>query len=193
MNKNYKYKELLNNYVLGLLYFRKLENKTGYYSLKSIITELGDSATPSEINEISKYLEALGFIKAEFVFGDVFISITSTGGVQLEELLDTNPAWKENILQLIRSKNTLNLVELNEENINKAKIPILTLLNEMKDRVSIKFGIFAKDMIDDINILEIELCKNNPDVDILNIKLDSIKGVSLLKSYIPQLRELLNL
>jgi DNA-binding MarR family transcriptional regulator len=194
MNNNYKYK-LLNEHVLGLLYFLKLENKTGYYSLKGIITELGDSAktTPSEINEIAKYLEALGFIKAEFVFGDVFISITPAGIVHIEEVLDTNPTWKENILQLTCLKNTLNLVELNEESIIKAKLPILTLLNTMKESVRVKFGNFAKDAIDDLNILELELCKNNPDVEILAIKLDSIKRVSVLKSYIPQLRELLNL
>jgi|GEM_PF-927850 len=201
----YKYKELLTKYVLVELYFLKLKNKTGYYSLKGIIAKLGDSqkTTASEINEIAKYLEALGQVRVEFTFGDAFISITPAGIVQIEEELGTDPAFADTVSEKLRLVSGLSRVadessedsldEWSEDSITKAKAPILALLNEMQGRVKAKFGDSAKDMVDDLEILKMELGKDNPEVEVLAIKLASAERMSLLKSYIPQLRELLNL
>jgi hypothetical protein len=197
MNKEYNYKELLTREVLAVLYRYKLNKKTGYYSLTGIIASLGEGekTTAQEINEIAKYLEALGYVKAEFTFGDVFVSITPAGIVQIEETLHavSGPGTVESFAIFPNEQQKPQLDEFNEDSIAKAKQPILAMLDEMQGRVKAKFGDSAKDVIDDLNIFKMELGKDNPDVEVLALKLASVERMSLLKSYIPQLRELLNL
>lgn len=195
MNKEYNYKELLTRDVLAVLYLYKLNKETGYYSLTGIIASLGEGekTTAREINEIAKYLEALGYVKAEFTFGDVFVSITPAGIIHIEEMMHSvsGPGTVESFAIFPKEKPQLD--ELNEDSIAKAKRPILAMLDEMLERVKTKFGDSAKDVVDDLNIFKMELSKDNPDVEVLAIKLASAERVSLLKSYILQLRELLNL
>jgi hypothetical protein len=196
MNKEYNYKELLTRDVLAVLYLYKRNKKTGYYSLTGIIASLGEGekTTAREINEIAKYLEALGYVKAEFTFGDVFVSITPAGIIHIEEMMHSvsvGPMTAASFSMFAKEKPQLD--ELNEDSIAKAKQPILAMLDEMLGRVKSKFGDSAEDVMDDLNIFKMELSKNNPDVEVLAIKLASVERVSLLKSYIPELRERLNL
>ncbi len=189
MAENLNYRELL-DIILHILYRLKFEHKKSYHSLSDIINGLDYPLDITDIYEVGKYLEAQGFIKAEFEFGDVFAEITSSGMIYVEEELQFDGKLKNETKADRLSKIIDSVSQYDEDYILEFRKPLINEINEMKNILK-KRRQGSSDIGKDIDILKIEMEKNNPEMDILEIKLNNIERERILKKYVHKIRDIL--
>lgn len=183
MTENINYRELL-DIILQILYKLKFRQNKAYHSLRDIVEGLKYPLDITDIYEAGKYLEAQGFIRPEFEFGDVFAEITSAGMLYVEEKLPKN-GKTDKLLQHID-----NISQYDEELIPEFRKPLLNQIDEMKDILK-KNRRGKSDVGKDLDILKIEIEKINPDMDVIETKLDSIEKERMLKRYAHKIRNIM--
>jgi len=189
MTENLNYRELL-DIILHILYRLKFEREKSYHSLSDIINGLDYPLDITDIYEIGKYLEAQGFIKAEFEFGDVFAEITSYGMIYVEEELQFDGKLKNETKADRLSKIINSVSQYDEDYILEFRKPLINEINKMKNILK-KRRRGSSDIGKDIDILKIEVEKNNPEMDVLEIKLNNIERERILKKYVHKIRDIL--
>lgn len=185
-----KYKDLY-DYIVGVLYSLKKDKKTGYYSLREIVENLEQPSTPSEIFEIGKYLEAEGYVKADFRVGDVFIEITPQGIVYFE---DKSAEFITKFEEFVKQKNNQEKVDkvaskLSAESIQKSKKLVLEKIETIIKHLESAKEINHPDVLIDAKILKLEIEKENPDNEVVTIKIMNLESFAGLKQESNELKE----
>lgn len=185
-----KYKDLY-DYIIGVLYSLKKAKKTGYYSLREIVENLDQPSTPSEVFEIGKYLEAEGYVKADFRVGDVFIEITPQGVVYFE---DKNVEFITKFEEYVKQKNNQEKVDkvaskLSAESIQKSKKLALEKIDSIIRHLEASKGSMHSDILIDAKILKLEIEKENPDNEVVTIKIMNLESFAGLKEESNELKE----
>ncbi len=183
MTEDINYRELL-NIILRILYELKFERNKEFHSLTDIVNALEYPLDITDIYEAGKYLEAQGFIKAEFEFGDVFAEITSSGMLYVEEKLQ-KISKADKLLGIIN-----NISQYDENSILEFRKPLLSQIDRMKNILK-KNKRGKSDVGKDVDILRMEIEKINPDMDILEIKINNIERERILKRYVHKIRDIL--
>ncbi len=165
--------------ALRVLYNLKSDKGDNYYNLNQIIHNLDPAFSRSDMLEIGKYLEAQGYIKAEFKFGEVFANITSSGMVHIED----NPQEKD--LSNLSGK----VSSYDEQSEEELKKPIFALLDKMESILK-KKRLNSTDIGRNLSIIRIELERENPDIDIIDIKIKSLEDKYFLRKYAQLIKEI---
>lgn len=185
-----KYKDLY-DYIIGVLYSLKRKNQTGFFSLREIVENLDYPSTPNEIFEIGKYLEAEGYVKADFRLGDVFIEITPQGIVYIENKEETFlPTFEE----FIKQKNEQAQVDkiaskLSSKSIHDSKKPIIDKINAIIKYLGSVKALKNSDLHIDAKILKLEIEKENPDKEVISIKIMNLENLTGLRQQASELKE----
>lgn len=185
-----KYKDLY-DYIIGVLYSLKRKNQTGFFSLREIVENLDYPSTPNEIFEIGKYLEAEGYVKADFRLGDVFIEITPQGIVYIENKEETFlPTFEE----FIKQKNEQAQVDkiaskLSTKSIHESKKPIIDKINAIIKYLGSVKALKNSDLHIDAKILKLEIEKENPDKEVISIKIMNLENLTGLRQQASELKE----
>ncbi|HPY88929.1 MAG TPA: hypothetical protein PLG34_13220, partial [Spirochaetota bacterium] len=79
------------------------------------------------------------------------------------------------------------------ESVKKEREPIYDMLNKLKDIVTEKIQPNNYDILKDIEILQSELEKLNPDKEIVGNKLNAISSIDILRYYYNDLINILNI
>jgi hypothetical protein len=190
------YKQLL-DYTVGVLYELRVKNKkTGYFSLKEIVNFFDYDANFDGIKDIAKYLEAQGYVKAIFNYGDVFVELTTRGIVNFEEKNDVfvksfNDFVKKDELQ---EKFKILIGNSEKEIYSDAKSNLITELSDFKKSTSTRNNKeLLKDFFSDLDILILELKKDNPDNEILAHKTNKLLENIKLRDKLSKILSKLNL
>ncbi len=173
--------------VLYVLYQLKLDKGDNYYHLNQIIHHTDPKLSLSNIIEIGKYLEAQGYINVEFEFGEVFASITPAGMVHIENNFEEN-----DLISLSNQASSYKISLYGEESSEKLKKPVFALLDKMKSKLK-KNRLSSSDIGKNLKIMRIELEKEEPDIDVIDIKIKSLEGKSFLKKDTQLIREIFQL
>lgn len=185
-----KYKDLY-DYIIGVLYSLKRKNQTGFFSLREIVENLDYPSTPNEIFEIGKYLEAEGYVKADFRLGDVFIEITPQGIVYIENKEETFlPTFEE----FIKQKNEQAQVDkiaskLSSKSIHDSKKPVIDKINVIIKYLGSVKALKNSDLHIDAKILKLEIEKENPDKEVISIKIMNLENLTGLRQQASELKE----
>jgi hypothetical protein len=185
-----KYKDLY-DYIIGVLYSLKRKNQTGFFSLREIVENLDYPSTPNEIFEIGKYLEAEGYVKADFRLGDIFIEITPQGIVYIENKEETFlPTFEE----FIKQKNEPAQVDkiaskLSSKSIHDSKKPIIDKINAIIKYLGSVKALKNSDLHIDAKILKLEIEKENSDKEVISIKIMNLENLTGLRQQASELKE----
>ena len=187
-----KYKDLY-DYVIGVLYELKKTGQTGYFSLKEILENLRQNSTLTEIYGIGKYLEAEGYIKAEFSLGDVFIEITPSGIVYLENKGEDFLRRFEDFQKEEKNQTRKTVTKLTEKSIIESRKPLLGLINQVINILG-NSELKDSDLHLDAKILKLEVEKINPDKEIIQLKTSNLEQIQIsgLRDILIQIRDYLN-
>jgi len=181
---------ILIDYVLGILRIARQEKPSMYASLVQTLQIMKQKFTFGEIQELGKYLEARGWAKLVFPWGDVRAQITTAGMVYLDEKKeDFNKEFVEFLGQLHKEKKSekdLILTLFNET--DDPKITIGGLLDNLKEKIQEKEGKGA-DTIKDLEVIKLELSKNDPDFRLIENKLNNLSKYSFISSEIQELKD----
>ena len=185
-----KYKDLY-DYIVGFLYALKRKNQTGFFSLKDIIINLDYSSTPNEIIEIGKYLEAEGYVKADFRLGNVFVEITPQGIVYIENKEANFLATFDQYLEQKKNQTQVDKVasKLSLKSIQDSKVPIIEKINSIIKYLSSVKILKDSDILMDAKILKLEIEKENPDKEIISIKILNLEHLTGLRQQANELKE----
>ncbi len=123
-------------------------------------------------------------LSTEFEFGNVFAKITSSGMLYVEKDLqkDSNPD------KLITNINDIS--QYDEDSILEFRKPLLSQIDRMKNILK-KNKRGKSDVGKDVDILKMEMEKINPDMDVLEIKINNIERERILKRYAHKIRDIL--
>lgn len=185
-----KYKDLY-DYIIGVLYSLKRKSQTGFFSLREIIENLDYPSTPNEIFEIGKYLEAEGYVKADFRLGDVFIEITPQGIVYIE---DKEENFLPTFEEFLKQKNEQAQVDkvatkLSSKAIHDSKKPIIDKINAIIKYLGSVKALKNSDIHIDAKILKLEIEKENPDKEVISIKIMNLETLAGLREQANDLKE----
>jgi hypothetical protein len=185
-----KYKDLY-DYIIGVLYSLKLKKQTGFFSLREIVENLDYPSTPNEIFEIGKYLEAEGYVKADFRLGDVFIEITPQGIVYIENKDDTFMLTVEEFLKEINDQDQVDKIasKLSTKSIHDSKKPIIEKINGIIKYLGSVKALKNSDLHMDAKILKLEIEKENPDNEVISIKIMNLETLTGLRQKASELKE----
>ncbi len=176
-----KYSQL-NDYILGVLYNFKKNKQTGYFSLSEIAKNLDYTASYSEILDIGKYLEAEGYVKANFSLGEVFIELTVSGVVYLE---DKPEKFTENFDSYITKHklDTKTVSKFSMATVLNSKKPILNLMDNVINYIDSVEALNGSDVSFDAKILKFEVMKEKPDREILLTKIERFNNYPKIIDY----------
>jgi len=185
-----KYKDLY-DYIVGVLYSLKRKNQTGFFSLREIVENLDYPATPNEIVEIGKYLEAEGYIKADFRLGDVFIEITPHGIVYIENKEANFLPTFEQYLEQKKNQAQVDKVasRLSNKSVHDSKLPIFEKINAIIKYLGSIKALKNSDFHIDAKILKLEIEKENPDREIISLKIHNLEQLTGLRQEANDLKE----
>jgi hypothetical protein len=188
-----KYKDLY-DYILGVLYSLKRKNQTGFFSLRDIVENLDHLSTPNEIFEIGKYLEAEGFVKADYRLGDVFIEITPQGIIYLENKEEGFfPSFDEFVSQKHEQDHIDKIAsKLSSTSIEASKKPIIDSLKIIIKYLASSKALQNSDLHLDAKILKLEIEKENPDKEVIMLKLMNLEQIPGLRQKAIELKEYFN-
>jgi hypothetical protein len=186
-----KYNILL-DYTLSILSTAK-NSGFKYVSLVSVVKSLQQESSFSDIQEIGKYLDTMGWAKVIFSLGDVKAQITSKGLVYLEgKSEDFEKEYEGYLNKLLQAKN-----ETNEQFI----IAIATSTNDPKDGILKNIDtLIAKikvhqgeqsDLLKDLEVVKIELSKSFPDIQLIEIKLNKLSTLEYVSADVQELKDYL--
>ena len=202
-----KYKDIL-NYVLGMLYTLKIQGYTKLYNLGDILASLKYPVNMFDLQQIARYLEAQGYIRAMYKLGAIFVRITPMGMMYIEDNKEIFYQFKKyfedvrNIDVEISINETDNLIiakterEIRNptpEEIKKDRKNIFNKIDEIIALIRNSWGVKGYDLEIDIIILKAELEKINPDKEIIGNKLSTIGNIDLLRESYNELVLLLNI
>lgn len=183
----------LYDYILGVLYSLKRKNENGFFSLSEIVSNLDYPATDNEIIDIGKYLEAEGFVKAEFQLGDVFLEITPRGIIHIEtkeaQFLPDFEAFIEK--KKLEKKFEHIASKMTKKSIDKSRKPIIERVNQVISYLNEQKAYKHSDGHSDAKILKLELQKIQPDREVLMIKLENLFRYPEIKNVVQELRNYL--
>lgn len=185
-----KYKDLY-DYIIGVLYSLKRKGQTGFFSLREIIENLAYPSTPNEIFEIGKYLEAEGYVKADFRLGDVFIEITPQGIVYIENKEENFlPTFEEFLKQKNEQAHVDKIAsKLSTKAIHDSKKPIIEKTNAIVKYLASVKALKNSDFHIDAKILKLEIEKENPDKEVITIKIMNLETLTGLRQQANELKE----
>jgi hypothetical protein len=185
-----KYKDLY-DYIISVLYSLKRKNQIGFFSLREIIINLDYPATPNEIFEIGKYLEAEGYVKADFRLGDVFVEITPQGIIYIENKEENFFPTFEEFLNQKSEKNQIEKIvsKLSSKSIHESKKPIIEKINLIIKYLGSVNALKNSDLHIDAKILKLELEKEKPDKEIITIKIMNLETLKGLRQQANELKE----
>ena len=187
-----KYKEMY-DYVLGILYTLKRKKQYGYFSLNDIISHLDTISKHSEIYKIAKYLEAEGYVKTSTSPGDVFVEITPSGIIYIEEKDENFMSSFESFLEKQELKQQIEKIasKISNTKIKESRKPIIDKINQIQKYLNSHKILKKFDVYTDVKILKFELQKKNPDKEVISIKLSNMGEISELKNQSSELKEYL--
>ncbi len=177
-----KFRELLDKIVF-ILYKLKSERGTDYYNLNKITEMTGYHSDLSETINIAKYLEAKGYIKIIAEFGTMFAKITHAGSVYVED---------NNLYAEIENFDYNAVPIYKQDDYLQIRKPILDIIKKMKKLV-LKNKKIKSDAAKDIYILQLELSRADPNMEIIELKLRDLEKERLLRLYSEQIREALDI
>ncbi len=185
-----RYKELY-DYIVGVLYSLKLKHQTGFFSLGEIIETLGYPVTPHEIFDIGKYLEAEGYVKADFRLGNVFVEITPHGIVYIEDKEENFLPTFEQYIEKNKNKAQIDKVvsKLSKDSISASKKPILDRITKIIKYLGSIKAFKNSDLHIDAKILKSEIEKESPDKEVITIKITNLEQVTGLQQQANELKE----
>lgn len=171
-----KYKDLY-DYILNVLYQLKRTNGHHFFSLKGCIEHLMYDASLNEIVEIGKYLEAEGYIQAEYIIGDVFVEITPPGIMHIEDKEENFSVDFEKYLanKKVDKNNFKNISKLSSDTIKNSRKPYLEMVEKIIEELNDTEQLKNSDLQKDARILKLELEKESINKETLLIKLNSIQ------------------
>ncbi len=187
-----KYKERY-DYILGILYTLKRKRQYGFFSLKDIIEHLDTMSKPGEVYEIARYLEAEGYVRTLYSPGDVFVEITPSGIICIEEK-DANfmSAFEDFLVrQELKQQVEKAVSKLSEAKVKASRKPIIDEISEIIKYLNSNKILKKSDVNIDAKILKFELQKMIPDREVISIKLSKMGEFSELSNQIFQLKEYL--
>ena len=177
-----KYTDLY-DYVINVLYELKQKKQIGFFSLKNILDYLDYPYTPEEFIEIAKYLEAMGYIDADFKVGDVFIKLKPQGIIHIESrdkyFLSSFEEYKKSkkiktLVADVVKKMLPTTIEASKNIVIEIVDDIIAYLKEYKQNLSL-------DLSKDANILKLEIQKEEPQIEVIGLKIAKISSVMQLK------------
>ena len=188
------YRQLL-DFSVGVLYdLRVKQKRTAYFSLKEIVKYFDYEATFDELRDIAKYLEAQGYVKTLFTYGDVFLELTTRGIIYFEEkdnvFITAFEAFMKGKEQKEKIKTTVE--QLDKNSITTSKNNLVKEIKNFREEVKNQNDKNQyNDYLFDIDILIFELQKDNPDKEILahktNKLLENLKFRDKLSTFISKL------
>ena len=173
-----KYRELY-DYILGTLYKLKINNNSNFYSLREIILYLKYPSSPEDIYEIGKFLEAEGYVQAEFTLGDVFVKIKPQGIIYIEEKEENFILGFEKYLKSKNVAKKINKIisKLSEKSIKDSRKPILEIVGSINKYFNDTDKLKNSDLHKDVRILKLELEKEHLDKEVILIKLNALQDI----------------
>ncbi len=185
----------LHDQVLAFLYLIKQksqkENLANSYSLRRCLELLDHKLNSEEIREMGRYLDTKGYINADFVIGDIQVSLAYKGILYIEETL-------QKVIEEVEKRVDNLKIKEEEETLQTIRKPIYDLLKKLKDFISKRFGktsINTSELKKDVEIIRLELEKRIPQQDILEIKVsyieEQLRGEN--QNYVRELKYMLNL
>jgi len=188
-----KYRQLL-DYFLGLLYQLKQEGKSGFFETNKIIKLFGYPASPGDIFEMVKYLEAQGFIKALYYLGGTSIQITAREILYIEEqkpeIIDDINIYLEQVKD--KSKTQEEIINKSPEQMAEERKIIFEKLDQIINEIKKNLGPKGHDLIKDAEVLKAELHKMMPDLDLIGNKLNILGSIDFIRTINKELTTLLN-
>jgi len=182
----------LYDYILSMLYYLKRNNEFGPFSLKEIIDFFEYPATPNDINDFGSYLEAEGYIKADFILGDVYVAITPSGIVYIENKENIISDFEEFLKTKIPEDKKLKIIsKFSKTSAKNSKKPIIDEVDEIINFFNSIKELKNTDLKKDARILKIELQKEVPEIEIISVKLDKLNQFASIKNNISKIKEYL--
>lgn len=183
-----KYTVLI-DYIIKTL--KDIKGLTGsrYASLVSIFKIFKQPYNIGDIIDIAKYIETRGWVKTIEVIGDVRVLITTTGVVYVEQK-ETDEFFVKGYNEFIakikeESNGKALLITLSEENYDP-KLAITIILDDVIKKVD-------GDYKQDVEVIKIEMTKSNPDLNLIERKLNSLEQNESVKVEIRELKTHFNL
>ncbi len=170
--------------MLSFLYNLKQQHGADYFNLQAILTKIDKLQFFDDVHHISRYLESQGYINLQQKYGVDYGQI-NTHGIQYVEntqsiLTDFEQYCTENNIILEADK-------LDGNTTNSTQAAIIALVKKIKAPFNKNRSLLMKDPKRDLDIIEIELQKANPDKEILAIK---IRGLEVFGAIEPDLQAL---
>jgi len=189
----YRYRDIL-NYIVGLLYILRKNQQAGYYDAKEIISVFQSPVSNADVFEMIKYLEAQGYIRAIYFLGGASIEIAPRGILMVEDdktgIIDKVRA----ILQPLKAQPQEETTARLDEVMFKKRGIVLERLAEIRRIIEKEVGKeTGKEYLIDIGIIESELGKIKPDMDLIARKMNNIGDVNVVRPIYKDLIVLLNL
>ncbi len=171
------YRQLL-NFTVAVLYELKLKKKkTGFFSLNQIVKYLNYDTNFDEIKEIARYLDAQGFVKSSYTYGDVYVELTTRGIIHVEESdINILKSLHEYIDNKKDDKEIADVAVTNQSEILLvAKKTLLFEFQQFKLLVERRnTQAQFNDYLQDVKIIISELEKDRPDNEFLNNKANKL-------------------
>ncbi|TDX02191.1 hypothetical protein [Dinghuibacter silviterrae] len=188
-----KYKELY-DYIVSVLYELKRKGQTGFFSLSEIVDNLNYPATPSDIYDIGKYLEAEGYAKANFNLGDAYVEITPQGIVYIENKEESFLPTFEEFLQKKAKHAEIGKVasKLSDKSLVKSRKPIVEKISNIVQYLNSHAVYRNSDFHKDAKILKLEIEKINPDKEVVIMKLINLEQLSTIKQQTNEVRDFID-
>ncbi len=188
MLKKLKYTTLLDY----LLYILSLAKSSGlrYVSLVSLVESLKYEASFSDIQEIGKYLDTMGWAKVFFSLGDVKAQITSRGMVYVEEKPEEFEKEAASYIESL-AKKTLEdfIIHVSSVPVDPQKT-IFKIIDASIGKIK-KYQGEHSDFLIDLEVVKIELTKSLPDFQLIEIKLNKLSALEYISSEVQELKDYL--
>ena len=186
-----KYSDTVDYALNTLRFIREKAGISGnrYLSLYDVIDFLRFNFSYSQIIEIGKYLETRGWAKILYLIGDIKAQITASGIVHLESKGNEFEAQYEEYIRHEVGKNNTQLDFLVFGDGNRdSKQRVYSHIEEILAKIAKKEG-RETDSYNDIEIVKLEVQKNNPDLRLIEMKLNQLNNISYLADDIQELRD----
>lgn len=174
----------LNNQIIAYLYAidkKTKSNMSQSFSLRGIIQSLGETINAEKLRDTARYLDAKGYMNANYILGDILVSITTNGIIYVEEQLDEVVTRIEPTIEN----------QVKKQEVDELRKPVFALLSSLKKSVSQRYG-KKTDLTKDIDIIKLELEKFEPDTEVLNLKTNQLERM-VHDDYTRELKYMLNL
>ena len=179
--------------ILVILYRLKSAGKSDYYGLKSIFKTLKYPFTYGDIYQVAKYLHADGLVTVLPSLGDAYIEITTQGVITTERRKSTWPEYYNFVKELESTRMLENIEPYSIESIFNTRKDILEKVKEIRNILKSSLKDDKADIFFDLDGLDAELRKLNPNKEVIISKLYSLNPYSPVRLEVRQLMDMLDL